>query len=47
MKRLLNIAYNKREEEEASNFIKRVTNLVKEGLEHYVKFYCNLNPPPT
>ena len=47
MKRLLTIAYNKREEEEGNNFIRKVTNLVKDGLEHYVKFYCNVNPPST
>lgn len=43
MKKLLKIAYSKHDEEDSSNFLRRVTTLVKEGLEHYVKYYCNMS----
>lgn len=43
MKKLLTIAYIKREEDEAKQFIDKVKTLIKEGLEQYVKYYIAVN----
>jgi hypothetical protein len=40
MKKLLKIAYSRKDDEESVLFLRKVNNLVKDGLEHYVKYYC-------
>lgn len=43
MRRLLRIAHSRREEEEGAAFLRKVSQLVREGLEHYVRYYCTIN----